>query len=94
MTSQPTTDGKLDADAVQGFVDGTREAVLRPGEAGHDDARAIWNGLFDRRPALILQCTGPADVVDVVNFAREQDLLLSINPVVQRYASSASPSST
>jgi FAD/FMN-containing dehydrogenase len=78
MTSQPATDGTLDADAVQGFVDGTRGAVLRPGEAGYDEARAVWNGFFDRRPALILQCTGPADVVDAVNFAREQGLLLSI----------------
>ena len=37
-----------------------------------------WNGLIDRRPALIVQCTGAADVVDAVNFARDQNLLLSI----------------
>jgi FAD/FMN-containing dehydrogenase len=45
---------------------------------GYDDARAIWNGLIDRRPALIVQCSGAADVVDAVNFAREQNLLVSI----------------
>ena len=55
-----------------------RGAVLRPGDQGYDDARAIWNGLIDRRPALIVQCSGAADVVDAVNFAREQNLLLSI----------------
>src|SRR5262249_35464286 len=43
-----------------------------------DEARTIWNGLIDRRPALIVQCSGAADVVDAVNFARDQGLLLSI----------------
>jgi hypothetical protein len=66
----------LDEDAIQGFAAGVRGAVLRPGEQGYDDARAIWNGLIDRRPALIVPCTGAADVVDAVNFAREQNLLL------------------
>jgi len=68
----------LDADAIDGFAAGVRGAVLRPGDPGYDDARAIWNGLIDRRPALIVQCTGAADVVDAVNFAREQGLLLSV----------------
>ena len=68
----------LDAEATQGFVEGVRGAVLRPGDQGYDDARAIWNGLIDRRPALIVQCTGAADVVDAVNFARAQNLLLSV----------------
>ena len=72
------TETTLDAEALQGFVEGIRGAVLRPGDQGYDDARAIWNGLIDRRPALIVQCTGAADVVDAVNFAREQDLLLSV----------------
>jgi FAD/FMN-containing dehydrogenase len=78
MTSQPVTDVTLDAEALQGFVEGVRGAVLRPGDQGYDDARAIWNGLIDRRPELIVQCTGAADVVDAVNFAREQNLLLSV----------------
>ncbi len=65
-------------EAVQAFAAAVRGAVLTPGDAGYDDARAIWNGLIDRRPALIVQCTGAADVVDAVNFAREHDLLLSI----------------
>lgn len=78
MTGQLTTEMTLDAEAVDGFVEGVRGAVLRPGDPGYDDARAIWNGLIDRRPALIVQCTGAADVVDAVNFAREQNLLLSV----------------
>jgi FAD/FMN-containing dehydrogenase len=77
MTSQ-LTDVTLDEDAVQGLVQAVRGAVLRPGDPGYDDARFIWNGLIDRSPALIVQCTGAADVVDAVNFAREQNLLLSV----------------
>jgi len=78
MTGQLATEATLDAEAIQGFVEGVRGPVLRPGDQGYDDARAIWNALIDRRPALIVQCTGAADVVDAVNFAREQGLLLSI----------------
>jgi FAD/FMN-containing dehydrogenase len=52
--------------------------VLAPGDPGYDDARSLWNGLIDRSPALIVQCSGAADVVDAVNFAREQGLVLSI----------------
>jgi FAD/FMN-containing dehydrogenase len=78
MTGQLATEVMLDAEAIQGFVAGVRGAVLRAGDQGYEDARAIWNGLIDRRPALIVQCTGAADVVDAVNFAREQNLLLSV----------------
>jgi FAD/FMN-containing dehydrogenase len=72
------TQAALDQETVRGFTEGIRGAVLLPEDPGYDDARAIWNGLIDRRPALIVQCTGAADVVDAVNFAREQNLLLSI----------------
>jgi FAD/FMN-containing dehydrogenase len=78
MTGQLATKVPLDPEAIQGFVEGVRGAVLRPGDQGYDDARALWNGLIDRRPALIVECTGAADVVDAVNFAREQNLLLSV----------------
>ena len=78
MTDQLATEVSLDPEAVQGFVEGVRGAVLRPGDQSYDDARAIWNGLIDRRPALIVQCTGAADVVDAVNFAREHNVLLSV----------------
>ena len=78
MASAPPTVAGLDAEAVDAFVAGIRGRVLRPGEPGYDEARAIWNGLIDRRPALIVQCTGAADVVDAVDFAREHQLPLSI----------------
>jgi FAD/FMN-containing dehydrogenase len=55
-----------------------RGALLRPGEEGYDEARRIWNGAIDRRPALIARCAGADDVVEAIAFARERDLPVSV----------------
>src|SRR5689334_3946698 len=72
------TEAQVDTETLQAFATQTRGPVLGPDDVGYDEARKIWNGLIDRRPALIVQPTGAADVVDAVNFARDHDLLLSI----------------
>lgn len=64
--------------AIQTFRSQLRGALLRPGDAGYDDARALWNGMIDKHPALIARCAGTADVVTAVNFARENELPLSV----------------
>jgi FAD/FMN-containing dehydrogenase len=78
MASEAASAATPDAEAMQGFMSGVHGAVLRSGDPGYEDARAIWNGLIDRRPALIVQCLGAADVVAAVNFARVHELLLSV----------------
>jgi FAD/FMN-containing dehydrogenase len=78
MTASMTGQAKMDPEVVEAFAMQMRGPVLAPDDAGYEDARTIWNGLIERRPALIAQCTGAADVVDAVNFARDHDLLLSI----------------
>jgi FAD/FMN-containing dehydrogenase len=55
-----------------------RGALLRPAEEGYDDARRIWNGAIDRRPALIARCAGADDVAEAVRFARQRDMLVSV----------------
>jgi FAD/FMN-containing dehydrogenase len=52
--------------------------ILAPGEPGYDDARRIHNGLIDKHPALIARCLHTADVVDAVNFGREEGLEISV----------------
>src|SRR5215213_383989 len=52
--------------------------VLSPQEAGYDEARAIYNGLVDRRPALIVRCRTTADVVAALEFARTVRLEVSV----------------
>jgi FAD/FMN-containing dehydrogenase len=78
MTDQLIAEAQLDAEAVAGLAERVRGPVLKPDSSGYDEARTIWNALIDRRPALIVQCSGAADVVDAVNFARDQGLVLSI----------------
>jgi FAD/FMN-containing dehydrogenase len=55
-----------------------RGRMLLPAENGYDESRSIWNAMIDRRPALIVQALGTADVVAAVQFARKHDLALSI----------------
>jgi FAD/FMN-containing dehydrogenase len=55
-----------------------RGALLRPGEEGYDQARQVWNGAIDRRPALIARCAGAGDVRLAVRFAREHDLPIAV----------------
>ena len=72
------TDTVLDEATVQGFKTGMRGPLLRPGDAGYDEARTVWNGMIDRKPALIARCAGVADVIQAVNFARTHHLLVSV----------------
>jgi FAD/FMN-containing dehydrogenase len=52
--------------------------VLRPSDAGYEAARSIWNGMIDRRPAVIVQPADAAEVVAAVNFARDERQPLSV----------------
>jgi FAD/FMN-containing dehydrogenase len=68
----------VDGPALSAFAAGFRGDLLHPESTGYDEARKVWNGMIDRSPALIARCTGPADVVAAVNFARDHDLLVSV----------------
>jgi len=52
--------------------------VLQPTDAGYEDARKVHNGLVNKRPALIVQCRGVADVVDAVNLAQRLKLEVAV----------------
>ncbi|WP_458185583.1 FAD-binding protein [Haladaptatus sp. NG-WS-4] len=52
--------------------------VVGPGDEDYDEVRAVWNGMIDRYPALVARCTGVADVIAAVDFARENDLLVAV----------------
>jgi FAD/FMN-containing dehydrogenase len=52
--------------------------VVLPGDAEYDSARVVWNGMIDRRPALVVRPTGTDDVIAAVRFAREQDLIVAV----------------
>jgi FAD binding domain/Berberine and berberine like len=68
----------LDETAIQAFKASLRGALLRPGDDHYDTTRRVWNGMIDRKPALIARCAGVADVITAVNFARTNNLLVSV----------------
>jgi hypothetical protein len=52
--------------------------VIATDDLKYDAARAVWNGIVDRRPAAVARCTDAADVIKAVRFAREQDLVIAV----------------
>jgi FAD/FMN-containing dehydrogenase len=52
--------------------------LLRPGDSGYEEARRGFNGLIDKRPALIARCLGEADIADVIAYARDAGLEISV----------------
>ena len=63
---------------VAQFRDSFSGDVVLPGDDAYDDARRVWNALFDRRPALIVRPSSVAAVVDAVRFARDNELVVSV----------------
>jgi FAD/FMN-containing dehydrogenase len=63
---------------VERLAEAFRGELLLPASPAYDTARRIWNGAIDRHPACIARCTGVADVVAAVRFAREHDLLVAV----------------
>ena len=69
---------QIQPEAIEGFRAAFRGDLIAETDAGYDEARRVWNGLIDKRPALIARCTGQADVVAAVNFARDNKILTSV----------------
>jgi FAD/FMN-containing dehydrogenase len=68
----------LSGTAVDGLRTQFSGELFTPDDAGYDDARAVHNGLIDKRPALVATCANTADVADAVRFARAQDAEISV----------------
>lgn len=68
----------MDQSTIDNLKSDLRGELLLPGSTNYDEARSIWNGMIDRKPALIARSLGVADVVRSVNFAKENGLLVSI----------------
>ena len=68
----------LQSTAIDDLRAAMRGELLVPGQEGYDAARRVWNGAFDRHPALIARCAGAADVVQAVKFGRAHDLVVAV----------------
>ena len=81
MPAHPLVDRlgvEVDATRLEPFVAAFRGTVIRAGDAQYDTARRIWNASIDKYPGLIARCSGLADVIGAVRFARAQNLLVAI----------------
>jgi FAD/FMN-containing dehydrogenase len=82
MTCTLTTlDGStldLAPEALQALKAGFRGAVMTPDDPAYDETRRVWNAMIDRRPGLILRCTGSVDVQHALRFVRQHRLLSSV----------------
>src|SRR5215469_8039808 len=68
----------LSDSAVRSFRASVRGETLCPADDGYNTARTLPNAMIDRHPGVIAQCTGAADVIACVNFAREHHVLVSV----------------
>lgn len=74
-----TASAPVVGEATVGELRGTvRGSVILPGDADYDDARAVWNASHDKRPAIIVRCSGTADVIRAVEFASSQGLPVAV----------------
>jgi FAD/FMN-containing dehydrogenase len=64
--------------ALASFSEAFEGEIILPGSAGYDAARIVWNGMIDRRPAVVARAAGVKDVRRTVRFAREQGLPIAI----------------
>jgi hypothetical protein len=78
-----TTNGVLDATTIDAFRTKLRGTLLRPGDAGYEAMRQVWNSIIDRQPALIVCCAGAADVIAAVTFARTHHTLQQLRAPVR-----------
>src|SRR5437588_11861158 len=58
--------------------DALRGELVLPADPEYDEARSVWNGMIDRRPAMIVRCTGPSDVIAAIGFARSEGLDVAV----------------
>ena len=65
----------VDVESLRAKVKGH---VVVPEDPSYDEARRVWNGMVDRKPAAVVRCISTSDVVAAVTFARERELLLAV----------------
>jgi FAD/FMN-containing dehydrogenase len=64
--------------SIQEFRATLKGGLIEPQDPGYDDARKVNNAMINKRPRMIAKCADVADVIECVNFARENNILLSI----------------
>jgi FAD/FMN-containing dehydrogenase len=66
------------AEAISRLRESFAGDVITSDDPRYDQARRVWNGMIDRRPALVVRPTSPADVSTAIRFARDNDLVIAV----------------
>src|SRR5207248_6276622 len=77
MTPNSDSSSSL-AQRARGELDGLQSTIIGPDDAGYDEARGVHNGMIDRRPGVIVRCSGADDVARTIAFARSQDARIAV----------------
>jgi len=64
--------------SIKQFGESLRGELILAGDAGYDEARKVYNGMIDKKPAMIARCFDVTDVITSVNFGRENNMLISV----------------
>ncbi|PSJ59445.1 FAD-binding oxidoreductase [Pseudaminobacter soli (ex Li et al. 2025)] len=79
----------ISAAAIEALSAGCGDRLLREHDGAYDEARTIWNAMVDRKPGLIVRCANATDVINAVQFARGNSLLVAIRGGGHNIAGSA-----
>ena len=66
------------SNTIEALTEAVRGRVITPSDSDYDDARAVYNGMHDRKPRAVIQCLDSADVMAVVAAGRDSGLDLAI----------------
>jgi hypothetical protein len=70
--------GSVNAEAISDLRSKLGDCLITQQDAAYDNARRVWNGMIDRKPAAIARCRGAADVIACVRWAVDHDVLLAV----------------
>jgi FAD/FMN-containing dehydrogenase len=68
----------LPNEAINSFRESFQGPIITPTNDEYDEARKVWNGMFDKHPVLIARCVSTSDVINAVSFARNNNLLTAV----------------
>ena len=72
------TSAELATEAHEELAGALRGDLIGPADSRYDEARSVYNGMIDKRPAAIARCRDVADVITCVRFAREHGLAIAV----------------
>jgi FAD/FMN-containing dehydrogenase len=68
----------LNASIIEEFASQIRGEIILPKDSNYDETRKVYNAMINKHPGMIVKCVDVADVINAVNFGRENDLLVAV----------------